>query len=70
MAYRRFLPASLVGTGLWGAGFTTLGYAFSRSFADVSDALATLGTTLTVLVAARRRRVRPAARRVPARQAP
>jgi membrane-associated phospholipid phosphatase len=37
MAYRRFLPYSIVGTGLWTTTFTLLGFFFYRSFARVAD---------------------------------
>ena len=36
MTYRRFLPYSVVGTGLWGTTFCLLGYIFWRSFNTVS----------------------------------
>jgi membrane protein DedA with SNARE-associated domain/membrane-associated phospholipid phosphatase len=36
MQYRRFLPYSVLGTGLWGPGFCLLGYIFWRSFDQVT----------------------------------
>jgi membrane protein DedA with SNARE-associated domain/membrane-associated phospholipid phosphatase len=36
MEYRRFLPYSVVGTGLWGPGFCVLGYVFWQSFDQVT----------------------------------
>src|SRR3954464_12499097 len=36
MTYGRFLPYSVVGTGLWGTTFCLLGYIFWRSFDKVS----------------------------------
>src|SRR3954452_2037425 len=36
MTYGRFLPYSIVGTGLWGTTFCLLGYIFWRSFDKVS----------------------------------
>ena len=37
LAYRRFLPYSVVGTGLWATIFCVLGYIFWRSFDKVAD---------------------------------
>jgi len=37
LPYRRFLPFSVIGTGLWAALFSLLGYIFYRSFAQVAD---------------------------------
>jgi undecaprenyl-diphosphatase len=36
MTYGRFLPYSVLGTGLWGSTFCLLGYIFWRSFSKVS----------------------------------
>jgi membrane protein DedA with SNARE-associated domain len=36
LPYRRFLPYSIVGTGLWGPGFCLLGYIFWQSFDQVT----------------------------------
>ena len=36
MRYRRFLPYSVVGTGIWGPGLCVIGYVFYRSFSKVS----------------------------------
>jgi undecaprenyl-diphosphatase len=36
LPYRRFLPYSIIGTGLWGTFYTLLGYLFYRSFDKVA----------------------------------
>jgi len=36
MEYRRFLPYSVLGTGLWGPGFCLVGYVFWQSFDQVT----------------------------------
>jgi membrane protein DedA with SNARE-associated domain/membrane-associated phospholipid phosphatase len=36
MRYRRFLPYSVIGTGLWATGYLLLGYFFYRSFHKVA----------------------------------
>ncbi|MEA2457757.1 MAG: hypothetical protein QOC95_729, partial [Thermoleophilaceae bacterium] len=36
LQYRRFLPYSIIGTGLWGSFYTLLGYFFYRSFDTVA----------------------------------
>ncbi len=36
LTYRRFLPYSVIGTGLWGSFYTLLGYFFYRSFDKVA----------------------------------
>jgi membrane protein DedA with SNARE-associated domain/membrane-associated phospholipid phosphatase len=64
LAYRRFLPYSVVGTGLWATVFCVLGYIFWRSFDQVAhyagQAIFGLGLTVGVIVgivvAYRRRR--------------
>jgi len=64
LAYRRFIPYSIVGTGLWSSLFCTLGYLFWRSFDQVAHLVgqALFGFSLTVavivgvVVAYRRRR--------------
>lgn len=64
MAYRRFLPYSIVGTGLWSTVFCVLGYVFWRSFDRVAhiagQAIFGFGITVAVIVgivvAYRRRR--------------
>jgi membrane protein DedA with SNARE-associated domain/membrane-associated phospholipid phosphatase len=50
LAYRRFLPFSVIGCGLWGTGFAVLGYIFYRSFDRVAGVAgkATLGFGITV----------------------
>jgi undecaprenyl-diphosphatase len=37
MRYRRFLPYSVIGTGLWATAFLLLGYFFYRSFDQVAE---------------------------------
>jgi undecaprenyl-diphosphatase len=37
MPYARFIPYSVLGTGLWAATFSVLGYVFWRSFSEVAD---------------------------------
>ena len=64
LSYRRFLPYSVVGTGLWSTLFCVLGYIFWRSFDKVAhyagQAIFGFGATVTVIVgivvAYRRRR--------------
>jgi membrane protein DedA with SNARE-associated domain/membrane-associated phospholipid phosphatase len=55
LAYRRFLPYSVVGTGLWSTTFCVLGYIFWRSFDRVAhvagQAIFGFGVTVTVIVA-------------------
>src|ERR671935_941788 len=36
MEYRRFIPYSIVGTGIWGPGLCVIGYVSYRSFSKVS----------------------------------
>ena len=55
MTYGRFLPYSVLGTGLWGTTFCLLGFVFWRSFSEVSKIAgrAALGVgALAVLIAA------------------
>jgi membrane protein DedA with SNARE-associated domain/membrane-associated phospholipid phosphatase len=62
--YRRFIPFSIVGTGLWSTTFCVLGYVFWRSFDKVAhiagQAIFGFGLTVAVIVgivvAYRRRR--------------
>jgi membrane protein DedA with SNARE-associated domain len=64
LPYRRFIPYSIVGTGLWSTLFCLLGYLFWRSFDRVADivghAIFGFGLTVAVIVgivvAYRRRR--------------
>ena len=53
MTYGRFLPYSVVGTGLWGTTFCLLGYIFWRSFDKVSKIAgrATLGLGVVAAIA-------------------
>ena len=37
MAARRFIPATLVASGIWSATFSVLGYVFWRSFAQAAE---------------------------------
>jgi membrane protein DedA with SNARE-associated domain/membrane-associated phospholipid phosphatase len=69
MTYGRFLPYSVVGTGLWGSTMCLLGYVFYRSFSKVSKVVgqATLGlgvvaVIIVAIVYARRRLGDPAER--------
>jgi membrane protein DedA with SNARE-associated domain len=52
MTYGRFLPYSVVGTGLWGTTFCLLGYVFWRSFNKVSKIAgqATLGLGIVAAI--------------------
>ena len=54
LAYRRFIPYSIVGTGLWAGIFCTLGFIFWRSFDRIVDlvgqALFGFGATIAVIV--------------------
>ncbi|MEA2420610.1 MAG: hypothetical protein QOE60_2816 [Thermoleophilaceae bacterium] len=64
LAYRRFLPYSVVGTGLWSTAFCVLGYVFWRSFDKVAHYAGqailgfgiTVGAIVGIVVAYRRRR--------------
>jgi undecaprenyl-diphosphatase len=64
LAYRRFLPYSVVGTGLWSTVFCVLGYVFWRSFDQVAHVAGqaifgfglTVGVIVGIVVAYRRRR--------------
>ena len=64
LAYRRFLPYSVVGTGLWSTVFCVLGYIFWRSFDRLADIAGkaifgfgiTVGVIVAVVVTYRRRR--------------
>jgi membrane protein DedA with SNARE-associated domain/membrane-associated phospholipid phosphatase len=54
LAYRRFIPYSVVGTGLWSTVFCVLGYVFWRSFDKVAhvagQAIFGFGVTVSVIV--------------------
>jgi membrane protein DedA with SNARE-associated domain len=50
MPVRRFVPAVFVASGIWAAGFTTLGYVFWQSF-DQAAALARQGTLVLAAIA-------------------
>jgi membrane protein DedA with SNARE-associated domain/membrane-associated phospholipid phosphatase len=54
LAYRRFVPYSIVGTGLWATIFCTLGFIFWRSFDRVAhiagQAIFGFGITVAVIV--------------------
>jgi len=55
LEYRRFIPYSIVGTGLWSTLFCVLGYVFWRSFDQVANlaghAIFGFGLTVAVIVA-------------------
>ena len=63
MPYRRFIPFSIVGTGLWSTVFCVLGYIFWRSFDQVAHLAGqaifgfgvTVGVIVGIVVAYRRR---------------
>jgi membrane protein DedA with SNARE-associated domain/membrane-associated phospholipid phosphatase len=54
MEYRAFVPYSVLGTGLWAATFTVLGYVGSRSIQEIADVAGTgilvFGVTVGVIV--------------------
>ena len=54
LPYRRFIPYSIVGTGLWATVFCVLGYVFWRSFDQVVDiagqAVFGFGVTVALIV--------------------
>jgi membrane protein DedA with SNARE-associated domain/membrane-associated phospholipid phosphatase len=54
LSYRRFIPYSIVGTGLWATIFCTLGFIFWRSFDRVAhiagQAIFGFGVTVSVIV--------------------
>jgi membrane protein DedA with SNARE-associated domain/membrane-associated phospholipid phosphatase len=54
LRYRRFIPYSIVGTGLWATAFCVLGYIFWRSFDQVAhiagQAVFGFGVTVAVIV--------------------
>ncbi len=64
LTYRRFIPYSIVGTGLWATLFCTIGYLFWRSFDKVAHLVGqaifglglTVGVVVGLVVAYRRRR--------------
>jgi len=64
LPYRRFIPYSIVGTGLWATVFCVLGYVFWRSFDQVAHLAGqaifgfgvTVGLIVGLVVAYRRRR--------------
>jgi undecaprenyl-diphosphatase len=54
LSYRRFIPYSIIGTGLWATIFCTLGYIFWRSFDRVAhiagQAIFGFGVTVALIV--------------------
>jgi undecaprenyl-diphosphatase len=54
MSYRAFVPYSVLGTGLWAAAFSLLGYAFSRSLDKAGQIAGTgaliFGTLVAIVV--------------------
>ena len=55
MRYRAFVPYSVLGTGLWAAGFSVLGYLGSQSIEQIADVagqgILLFGITIGVIVA-------------------
>jgi membrane-associated protein len=51
MRLRAFVPWSLLGTAVWSATFTLVGYAFHRSFSTAADTLTHGALALAVVVA-------------------
>ncbi|HEY7629686.1 MAG TPA: bifunctional DedA family/phosphatase PAP2 family protein [Thermoleophilaceae bacterium] len=51
MPYRRFLPYSVLGTGIWGPGLCVLGYIFWQSFDQVTKIAGRATLIFTALVA-------------------
>jgi membrane protein DedA with SNARE-associated domain/membrane-associated phospholipid phosphatase len=51
LPYRRFLPYSVIGTGLWGTFYTLLGYLFYRSFDKVAGYAGQATLVFAILVA-------------------
>jgi len=55
LPYRRFIPYSIVGTGIWATTFCVIGYLFWRSFDQVAhlvgQAIFGFGVTVAVIVA-------------------
>jgi membrane-associated protein len=51
MPLRAFLPWSLLGTAVWAATFTLIGYVFSESFGSAADALSHGALALAVVAA-------------------
>jgi membrane-associated protein len=52
MTLRAFVPWSILGTGLWAAAFTLVGYIFHESFESAADTLAHGALALAVVVTA------------------
>jgi membrane-associated protein len=52
MRLRAFIPWSLLGTAVWSAAFTLVGYAFHRSFSTAADTLAHGALAFAVVAAA------------------
>jgi undecaprenyl-diphosphatase len=51
MRYRRFIPYSIVGTGIWGPGLCVIGYVSYRSFSKVSKVVGQATLVFGVVVA-------------------
>jgi membrane-associated protein len=51
LPFRRFLPWSLLGTAIWAAAFTLVGYAFSESFSQAAGTLTHTAFALAVIAA-------------------
>ena len=69
MQYRAFVPFSVIGTGLWAAAFTLLGYALSSSLDKAAEYAGTgtliFGAVVALVVGVRRREALPAQAREP-----
>ena len=52
MRYRRFLPYSVLGTGIWTASFSLLGFLFWRSFTEVAEIAGRATVGLGIFLAA------------------
>jgi len=51
LPFRRFLPWSLLGTAIWAAAFTLVGYVFSESFSQAAGTLTHAAFALAVIAA-------------------
>ena len=51
MSYASFAPYSIIGTGLWGGGFTVLGFIFYNSFSQIAHVAGQATLALGILIA-------------------